>query len=128
MMFLVTNQLYHSMPWSGMLCVVYGIIDVKSRGSFDVKFQGHGMVILPGLRPASVDAARNKQLDYNDCSHRPSPAILRYQDLLPSFLQCTVEAGTQAHHPRLSQRGRLANSKDGVESESYPILCICIST
>ena len=63
MMFLVTNQLYHSMPWSGMLCVVYGIIDVKSRGSFDVKFQGHGMVILPGLRPASVDAARNKQLD-----------------------------------------------------------------
>lgn len=46
---------------------VYEIIEVKSRGSCHVKFQGHGMVILPGLRPAAVDAARNKQLDCNDC-------------------------------------------------------------
>ena len=46
---------------------VYEIIEVKSRASCHVKFQGHGMVILPGLRPAAVDAARNKQLDCNDC-------------------------------------------------------------
>lgn len=58
------------MPWERhvvCVCVVYENIEVKSRGSCHVKFQGHGMVILPGLRPAAVDAARNKQLDCNDC-------------------------------------------------------------
>lgn len=141
MMFWVTNQLYHrldvfaSCHGAACVCVVYEIIEVKSRGSCHVKFQGHGMVILPGLRPAAVDAARNKQLDCNDCfiaiHHQRFWDIKIYSPVsfkivAQSGLERTVEADTQARHPRLSQTGRLANSKDGVESESIRILCYLV--